>query len=411
MVGIHSTLGTFLHNSLHFEGRAAPNLGIYNRVCHREAQAKRGFKLASLFINGCLGLQVIVAAALTAMGAANTNHVGITAFGAINTVIAGILTYLKGSGLPNRIRWAECEWKKIREFIEQRERDFSRPDCKLNLHEVVHAIEAMYEEVKADVQHNTPDAYVSMSDIRSRGVQSQAPRFQNMVQGAQHHGQTKLQELELKYGHKLTDFLESMAHKEEERLRKLEAGFDAARGKVVQAGQTAAQEARDWEKEMAEKSMRAAERELEHARGGLSQRRNDFERSVAGTTADALQAGTAWHRDMQEKGLQMAEREMAHARGDIDKARRDLERGVQHAHDDVVQLGRSAGAEAEAHAARVAGAARDLELEAQRAREEAERAREGVQSAAVGMRGAAESIQRIGEAVREELPPPQEKRG
>ena len=83
MVGIHSTLGTFLHNTLHFEGRAAPNLGIYNRVCHREAQAKRGFKLASLFINGCLGLQVIVAAALTAMGAANTNHVGITAFGAI----------------------------------------------------------------------------------------------------------------------------------------------------------------------------------------------------------------------------------------------------------------------------------------------------------------------------------------
>ena len=78
MVGIHSTLGTIL-NSLHFEGRAAPNLGIYNRVCHREAQAKRGFKLASLFINGCLGLQVIVAAALTAMGAANTNHVGITA--------------------------------------------------------------------------------------------------------------------------------------------------------------------------------------------------------------------------------------------------------------------------------------------------------------------------------------------
>ncbi|KAF2632111.1 hypothetical protein BU25DRAFT_321465, partial [Macroventuria anomochaeta] len=71
MVGIHSTKGFSgaSHNSLHFDGRAAPNVGIYNRVCHREAEAKRGFKFASILINSCLGLQVIVAAALTAMGA------------------------------------------------------------------------------------------------------------------------------------------------------------------------------------------------------------------------------------------------------------------------------------------------------------------------------------------------------
>lgn len=94
MVGIHSTKGFvsqimgakggFLadnsHNNLHFDGRAAPNLGIYNRVCHREAQAKRGYKFASVMINGCLGVQIIVAAALTAMGAANSSHIGMTWF-------------------------------------------------------------------------------------------------------------------------------------------------------------------------------------------------------------------------------------------------------------------------------------------------------------------------------------------
>jgi hypothetical protein len=314
---------------------------------------------------------------------------------------------LKGSGLPNRIRWAECEWKKIREFIEQRERDFSRPDCQLNLHEVVQAIEAMYEEVKADVQHNTPDAYVSMSDIRNRGVQAttaQVPRFQNMMQGAQSHGQNKLQELELKYGHKLTDFLETVAHKEEERLRKLEAGFEAARGKAMQAGQNAVQGAKDWEKEMGEKTMRAAELEIQHARGGLTQRRNDFEQSVTATTANALQSGTNWHRDLEKKGLKMAEQEIAHARGDVDQARRDLEQGVQHAHNDVAQLGRSAGREAEAHRARIVGAQQDIEREAQMAREKAERAQEGVKSAAAGIRGAAASIQRIGDAVHNEIP-------
>lgn len=84
LIGIHSTKGLVPQSTgqtdLHFDGRAAPNRGIYNRVCHRESQAKRGYKIAAMLINGCLGLQIIVAAALTAMGAANSNHVGITAF-------------------------------------------------------------------------------------------------------------------------------------------------------------------------------------------------------------------------------------------------------------------------------------------------------------------------------------------
>jgi hypothetical protein len=55
MVGIHSTKGfvpqampsrggfhSDNHINLQFDGRVAPNVGIYNRVCHREAQAKRG---------------------------------------------------------------------------------------------------------------------------------------------------------------------------------------------------------------------------------------------------------------------------------------------------------------------------------------------------------------------------------
>lgn len=411
MVGIHSTKGftgaaDTTHNNLHFDGRAAPNLGIYNRVCHREAQAKRGFKLASLLINGCLGLQVIVAAALTAMGAANSNHVSITAFGAINTVIAGILTYLKGSGLPNRIRWAENEWKKVREYIEQRERDFSRPECQLNMHEVVQVIEAMYEEVKADIQNNTPDAYISMSDLRNRGspTNPQIPRLQNMMQGAQSQGQSKLQELELKYGHKLTDFLESIAHKEEERLKKLESELEATKGKLVQAGQNAVQSGKDWEKQTEEKGVRIAEREMEQVRADVIQRRQDFERSVTATTADALRSGREWEQDLEKKGIQAAEREIEHSRGDVHQARRDFERGVDNAKNEVAQLGRSVGQEVDAQSTRIAEAQRDIEMEAQRAQETAERAQEGVQSVAAGFRGFADSIQRIGRAIHDELP-------
>ncbi|KAH6615127.1 hypothetical protein C7974DRAFT_379999 [Boeremia exigua] len=411
MVGIHSTRGFFgaadtSHNNLHFEGRAAPNLGIYNRVCHREAQAKRGYKLASFLINGCLGLQVIVAAALTAMGAANTSHVSITAFGAINTVIAGILTYLKGSGLPNRIRWAENEWKKVREYIEQRERDFSRPDCQIDLQEIVQLIEAMYEEVKADIQHNTPDAYISMSDLRNRGqsMLPPIPTVQHVVQGAQSQGRSKLQELELKYGHKVADFLEGLAHEEEKRLKKLEDDIEARRERAVQAGQNAVQGGKDWGKEMEEKGRRAAEREIEHAREGLTQRRNNLENTVAVTTTNAVQAGRDWGQDLEKRGLQAAERELERARGDIDQRRQELERSVDAARD-VAQVGQSLGQEIKTQSDRITEAHRDIEREAQQAREAADRAHESVQSAAAGVRGFADSIQRIGKAVHEELPP------
>jgi hypothetical protein len=411
MVGIHSTKGfsgasSATHNNLHFDGRAAPNLGIYNRVCHREAEAKRGFKFASMLINSCLGLQVIVAAALTAMGAANTNHGSITAFGAINTVIAGILTYLKGSGLPNRIRWYENEWKKVREYIEQRERDFSRPGCRLDVQEVVKIVEAMYEEVKADIQNNTPEAYVSLSDLRNRERPNnpQIPRLQSTMHGVQSQGQSTLQELELKYGHKITEFIENLAHREEEILRKLERELENTKERAMQVGHDALQSGRDWEKEMEEKGMRVAEREVEHARGDLIQRRNEFERSVTATTSNALQTGRDWEKDVVKGVLQAAERELEHARGDIDQGRKEFERGVEAARNDVSQLGRNLGQEVEAQGAMIAEAERGIEREAQKARETAERAQDSVHTAAASFRGFADSIQRIGKAVNDELP-------
>lgn len=49
-------------------------MGIYTTVCDREIKCKRNYKFASRLINTCLGLQIVVAAALTALGAANGNR-------------------------------------------------------------------------------------------------------------------------------------------------------------------------------------------------------------------------------------------------------------------------------------------------------------------------------------------------
>ena len=90
--------------------RALKYVGIYAIVVDNEIKQKKAYKYSSRGINCCLGLQIIVAAALTALGAANGSRSAVTVFGAINTVIAGFLTYLKGSGLPGRLQYFQHEW-------------------------------------------------------------------------------------------------------------------------------------------------------------------------------------------------------------------------------------------------------------------------------------------------------------
>ena len=72
----------------------------------------------------------------------------------------------RGSGLPNREKYYANEWKKLRDYIEQRERDFGRHNCPLNVDEEIHRIEVMYTEVKEDIEANTPDGYKSVTQAK-----------------------------------------------------------------------------------------------------------------------------------------------------------------------------------------------------------------------------------------------------
>lgn len=135
--------------------RAALNHGIYPRVVRAERQAKRGYRVFNVAINACLGIQMIVAAALTALGAANGSRAAVTGFGALNTIVAGILTYLKGSGLPNRLKYVGDEFRTVREYIEQREREFCLADCPLNPYEEVHVVDNMYSSAKRNMDSGT----------------------------------------------------------------------------------------------------------------------------------------------------------------------------------------------------------------------------------------------------------------
>jgi len=148
--------------------RRAKNIGLYDRICVAEYKAHWTYKTCSFLINFCLGAQIVIAAALTALGAGNGPHSAVTAFGALNTVIAGFLTYLKGSGLPNRMKYYETEWTRLREYIEQRERDFCTVECQYDVETEVFIIERMYEQVCDEIEVNTPENFTSVTDISQR---------------------------------------------------------------------------------------------------------------------------------------------------------------------------------------------------------------------------------------------------
>ncbi|KAL8911871.1 MAG: hypothetical protein Q9171_003059, partial [Xanthocarpia ochracea] len=158
-----------------------PNLGIYTRIIHEESSARFQFYFAASVINTCYFGQICIAAALTALGASGSSNIAITVLGAANTVLAGVLTYLKGQGLPNRLRMYWTGLRKCREFIEEKERECAAEGWwgggeaggsgeEMDVDECIETIVKMYHEVRQNAEDNTPDTYLPMRGSSARGA-------------------------------------------------------------------------------------------------------------------------------------------------------------------------------------------------------------------------------------------------
>ena len=139
--------------------RTAQNIGIYRRVVSAERNARIQYYASAALINSCLLLQIVFAASLTALGASNGSNIVITGVGAANTVIAGLLSFTKGQGLPNKLMQYQNALRKVREHIEHKEREFSQLECKLDLHEEIKTVVDMYASVRSNDEANDPNAY------------------------------------------------------------------------------------------------------------------------------------------------------------------------------------------------------------------------------------------------------------
>ena len=143
--------------------RPAKNIGIYARVVTEEYRTGWQYWIMNSVIEATFLGQIAIGAALTALGAADSSHIAITVLGSANTVIAGVQTYLKGQGLPNRLQQYEFGLRKLREHIEDLERHFSHEDCKLNVDHEIAEVAAMYHAVRQTAEDNTPDTYLPMA--------------------------------------------------------------------------------------------------------------------------------------------------------------------------------------------------------------------------------------------------------
>lgn len=69
--------------------------------------------------------------------------------------------------MPNRLKYFQHEWSKVREYIEQRERDLSIGN-NIDISEEISIIRDMFEEVRADVEANQPDRFIGTGSLSNR---------------------------------------------------------------------------------------------------------------------------------------------------------------------------------------------------------------------------------------------------
>lgn len=83
------------------------NRGLYDRTLSQTLKNRVVYSLSDYLISGLYLLQILVAATLTALSSKpRQSPTTLTVLGAIDTVIAGILAWLTGQGMPVRFRRA-----------------------------------------------------------------------------------------------------------------------------------------------------------------------------------------------------------------------------------------------------------------------------------------------------------------
>jgi uncharacterized membrane protein len=141
------------------------NRGLYDRTLSQDLKNRVLYGMSNYIITFLYLLQILIAAALTGLSAyQQTSSVALTTLGAINTVLAGVLAWLNGQGMPVRFRRARDQYREVVRAIEDTERTFAEidyvdwpPGTRPNPYAERDRLEQMYDEARQDQERNYPD--------------------------------------------------------------------------------------------------------------------------------------------------------------------------------------------------------------------------------------------------------------
>ena len=91
---------------------------LYARARAKRRSQNRVYLFTATLTNTMLLSQIVIGAALTALGASQSSPIMVTLLGALNTIIAGLITYLKSRGQPMRARMFRDDLERVVDEIE-----------------------------------------------------------------------------------------------------------------------------------------------------------------------------------------------------------------------------------------------------------------------------------------------------
>ncbi|KAI0860645.1 hypothetical protein F4860DRAFT_199732 [Xylaria cubensis] len=145
------------------EGRKTA-IGIYRTVIETQTRLIIKHALLQAFLYVVYFAQIIIGAALTALGATAAHYETIiTILGAFNTVLAGVLALIKGSGQPQKLGKDRIGYRRLQDWIEETEALLVVGVIGRNRREVGLLVESAfkrYNAAKMSEENNDPDFYV-----------------------------------------------------------------------------------------------------------------------------------------------------------------------------------------------------------------------------------------------------------
>ncbi|KAH8803372.1 hypothetical protein F5884DRAFT_888646 [Xylogone sp. PMI_703] len=138
--------------------------GLYQEVVRSRAIAQFKFLITTFLFNFFLVLQVVLGAAITALGPGGKNSTSITIIAACNTVNAGLLALMHNSGLPDRFKNDCSQFNEVEMYIwELMETGIVKEGWERD--EVIADCFERYARAQRVVENNKPAAYVSSTSF------------------------------------------------------------------------------------------------------------------------------------------------------------------------------------------------------------------------------------------------------